>query len=147
MYVAKITLEDLLAFQHVSFTILRGYYFDEGFNDKIKEVICFLFQKKLDLKRVRNKAEMSYKLIMNSLYGRNLIKAVEHETHMFCSKNDYEIFESRNYNNIYESICFGKNCYKVKTYKSILDHFSSPHVGSNILSMSKRIPHNTVSGY
>ena len=139
MYVDKITLEDLIEFQDVSFTILRGYYFNEGFNDKIKEVIQFLFQKRLELKSVGNKAEMIYKLIMNSSYGRNLMKAVEHETHVFYNKKDYEIFESRNYNNIYESICFGKNCYKVKTYKSILDHFSSPHIGCNILSMSKRI--------
>ena len=82
---------------------------------------------------------MIYKLIMNSSYGRNLMKAIEYETHMFYNQKDYEIFESRNYNQIYESTCFGKNCYKIKTYKSLLDHFSSPHVGCNILSMSKRI--------
>ena len=82
---------------------------------------------------------MIYKLIMNSSYGRNLMKAVEYETHIFYKQKDYEIFESRNYNQIYESTCFGKNCYKIKTYKSLLDHFSSPHVGCNILSMSKRI--------
>ena len=45
MYVDKITLEDLIEFQDVSFIILRGYYFDEGFDDKIKKVIHFLFQK------------------------------------------------------------------------------------------------------
>ena len=61
---------------------------------------------------------MIYKLIMNSSYGRNLMKAVEHETHMFYKQKDYEIFESRNYNLIYESTCFGKNCNKIKTYNT-----------------------------
>ena len=58
---------------------------------------------------------------------------------MFYNQKDYEIFESKNYNQIYESACFGKNCYKIKTHKLLLDHFSSPHVGCNIVSMSKRI--------
>ena len=83
MYVDKITLEDLIEFQDVSFIIIRGYYFNEGFNSKINHVIQFLFQKRLDLKKVGNKAEMIYKLIMNSSYGRSLMKAVEHETHDF----------------------------------------------------------------
>ena len=139
MYVDRFSLEDLIEFQDVSFEILRGYYFNEGFNDKVKEVIRYLFEKRLKLKKEGNKAEMIYKLIMNSSYGRNLMKAVEHETHIFYKQKDYEIFESRNYNLIYESTCFGKNCYKIKTYKSLLDHYSSPHVGCNILSMSKRI--------
>ena len=58
MYVDKITLEDLIDFQEVSFTILRGYYFNEGFNDKIKEVIRFLFQKRLEFKKVENKCAL-----------------------------------------------------------------------------------------
>ena len=36
----------------ISFTTSRGYYFDKGLNNKTKEVICFLFQERLDLKKV-----------------------------------------------------------------------------------------------
>jgi len=79
----RFSLEDIIEFQGVSFEILRGYYFNEGFNNKVKEVIRYLFEKRLELKQEKNKAEMIYKLIMNSSYGRNLMKAIEHETHMF----------------------------------------------------------------
>ena len=103
----------MVEFQNVSFEILRAYYF----NDKVKGVIRYLFEKRLELEKEGNKAEMIYKLIMNSSYGCNLMKAVEHEAHMFYKQKDYEIFES------------SKNCYKIKTYKLLLDHFSSPHVG------------------
>ena len=34
--VDKIALEDLIEFQKVEFEIIRGYYFNEGFNPKIK---------------------------------------------------------------------------------------------------------------
>jgi len=35
----RFSLEDFIEFQDVSFEILCGYYFNEGFNDKVKEVI------------------------------------------------------------------------------------------------------------
>ena len=53
---------------------------------------------------------------MNSGYGKNLIKAVLHTTHMSYNKKDFEIFESRNYNQIYESTFFSNSCVKSKTY-------------------------------
>ena len=44
MYVDRFSLEDLIEFQNVSFEILRGYYFNESFNDNVKEVIQYLFE-------------------------------------------------------------------------------------------------------
>ncbi len=51
MFVDNITLEDLIEFHNIDFEIIRGYYFDEGFNTKIKEVINFLFNERLKKKR------------------------------------------------------------------------------------------------
>ena len=51
MYVDRFSLEDWIEFQDVLFKILRGYYFNEGFNDKVKEVLHNLFEKRLELKK------------------------------------------------------------------------------------------------
>ena len=139
IFVDKITLEDLIEFQKVEFKIIRGYYFDEGYNNTVNQVINFMFQQRLRLKSEKNPAEMVYKLMMNSSYGKTIMKPVEHDTHMFTTKKDYDKFMSRNYNQIYQSVQFGSERYKVWTYKSILNHFNSVHVGCMILSFSKRI--------
>ena len=39
MTVDKTQLEDLIKFHNIEFQILKGYYFDEGFNTNIKESI------------------------------------------------------------------------------------------------------------
>jgi len=49
--VDKYTLEDLIEFQKIEFKIIRGYYFNEGHNDKINETIQYIFSKRLELKK------------------------------------------------------------------------------------------------
>jgi hypothetical protein len=65
--VDKITLEELINYQNIEFNIIRGYYFNEGFNDKIKICIEYLFNKRLELKNKKNPAEVLYKLLINQL--------------------------------------------------------------------------------
>jgi hypothetical protein len=139
IFVDKPTLEDLIKFQHLEFNIIRGYYFNEGFNTKIKEIIKFMFEERLKLKKQGNPAEMVYKLMMNSSYGKTIMKPVEHTTHIFNTKKKCDSYLSKNYNQIYEVVQFGPTHYKVWTYKSILKHFNCAHIGCMILSYSKRI--------
>ena len=73
------------------------------------------------------------------------MKTVKHKTHVFYTKKDYESFESRNCNNIYQSICLGKKCYKVKAYKSVSDHFSTPyqlHITHNDIPTLSKLFHS-----
>jgi hypothetical protein len=42
VYIDKTGLEDLIRFQGVEFEIIKGYYFNEGFNNKINEVVRFI---------------------------------------------------------------------------------------------------------
>lgn len=134
----KISLEDLIEFQHVTFNVIRGYYFNEGFNTKVNETIKYLFQARLQKKKENNPAEMIYKLIMNSGYGKSIMKAVETESHFFDNEKAFKIFVSRNYNSCTTYTKFGTK-YKVKLIKPLSDHSNICQVGTMILAWSKRI--------
>lgn len=136
--VDKTQLEDLIKFHEIDFQILRGYYFNEGFNTKIRNCVHKVFTKRLEMKAIGNPMELIYKLLLNSGYGKNIMKPVDTETQIFDSIDRFDVFLSRNYNWIRSYEYFGEKV-KVKMIKTINDHFNIPHVGTSILSMSKRI--------
>lgn len=136
--VDKITLEDLITFHDITFDVVRGYYFDEGFNTKVCDTIKYLFNERLTKKKEKNPAEMIYKLIMNSSYGKSIMKPVDEETKFFDREEDFNVYLSRQYNWVKTYVKFGTK-YKVKKVKTLLEHFNIAHVGVSILSMSKRI--------
>lgn len=136
--VDKYTLEDMIQFQQITFDIVRGYYFDDGFNTKIKDTILFLFNERLRLKKEENPAEQIFKLIMNSGYGKSIMKPVESETRFFDDDEKFQVYLSRNYNWISSFVKFGTKV-KVSTVKTLIDHYNIAQVGVCILSMSKRI--------
>jgi hypothetical protein len=139
MIVDKITLEDLIKFQNIEFEILQGYYFNDGRNNKINEVIEFLFNERLKKKKEKNPIQIVYKLIMNSSYGKTIMKPVDTKT-VIKHQTEINDFIVRNYDYMlnYTKIK-GSQFYKVNKINTIVDHYSRPHVGVEILSMSKRI--------
>ena len=146
VYVDKIGLEDLIKFHELApgrdFKIIRGYYFNEGKNLKSSKIISFLYNERLKLKKEKNPAQEIYKLIMNSSYGKTIMKPIDDETHVY-EKHRAEIFASRNHNRIKETIRAGNKTI-IKCHKTISDHYSFPHIGSEILSMSKRIMNEVI---
>jgi hypothetical protein len=134
----KISLEDLLNFQKVTFKVIRGYYFNEGFNTKVNDTIKYLFQARLQKKKENNPAEMIYKLIMNSGYGKSIMKAVETESKFFDDEKAFKVFVSRNYNSCTTITKVGTK-FKVKIVKPLSDHSNICQVGTMILAWSKRI--------
>jgi hypothetical protein len=137
--VDKTTLEDLVEFQNVSFDIVRGYYFDEGFNTKVISTIKYLFNERLIKKKADNPAQVIYKLIMNASYGKSIMKAVEDETRFFDNVDEFNVYLSRNYNWAKSFVRFGQGKTKLTSVKALSDHYNIAHVGVCILSMSKRI--------
>lgn len=139
--VDKYTLEDYIKYHGITFDVIRGYYFNEGFNKKINDVIRYVFDKRLQEKKSNNPIELVYKLIMNSGYGKSIMKPIETESRffdVFNGENDFEIFLSRNYNWITSYVKFG-NKIKVNLVKTLDDHYNIAQVGVCILSTSKRI--------
>jgi hypothetical protein len=139
--VDKYTLEDIIKFHNATFDVIRGYYFNDGYNTKVREVITTIFNKRLDAKKVKNPIEMVYKLIMNSGYGKSIMKPVETESRFFDTyenEDEFNVYLTRNYNWITSYIKFG-NKIKVNSVKCLIDHFNIAQVGVCILSNSKRI--------
>jgi len=137
--VDKTGLEDLIKFQKIEFEIIRGYYFNEGFNTNINKTIKYLFSERLRYKELKNPIQEIYKLIMNSAYGKTIMKEIDTEDHFINSKKNYDVFLMRNYNSIKEITQINEDKYIISTYKNISCHKNIPHVGVCVLSMSKRI--------
>jgi hypothetical protein len=140
--VNKYDLEDLIKFQKVEFKINSGYYFNEGFNDTITKEIKYLFGKRKNLKKEGNKCEILYKLLMNSSYGKLIQKSHDKGVKFFNNKNDFMRYYERHYNEMIRAYNYdddNKEKFKVEYKTAVGDFFAEPHLGSQILSMSKRI--------
>lgn len=143
LYVCKFELEDLIKYHKIEFDIIDGYYYNEGRNNKLEEVINFVFNERLKLKKDKNPLEQIYKLIMNSSYGKTIQKAIADEL-KFVSNHELDNFIDKHYNRIscYEELYGGSDeykKYKVKLEKGINEHFNNAHCGVEVLAMSKRI--------
>jgi len=139
VYVDKVSLEDLIEFQDAQFDIVRGYYFTDGRNYKIKDTITKCFNQRLIKKQEKNPIEQVYKLLMNASYGKMIQKPIKHNIRFSNTKKQHQKFLSYNHNFINEFTRVAKDKYVYKVQKSILKHFNSAHCGTEILSMSKRI--------
>ena len=142
--VDKIQLEDLIEFHKLEFNIVRGYYYDEGRNNKLKEVITYLFQQRIEAKKNKNPIQAVFKLLMNSAYGKTLLKPIEDETkYISCygeENKTYENYVCKHYNSIKEIVKLPNgHDYKIKQYKTIDKHYNNVACGVEVLSMSKRI--------
>jgi hypothetical protein len=144
LIVDKTTAEDLINFQKIEFEVLKGYYFDEGFNDKIVETIKYLFSKRKELKSKGNKSEVIYKLIMNSGYGKLITKPHDTKIKFFDKKKEFEVYNSRNYNIINNYVEYANEKYRVEINDTRAGQFNYCHLGAEILSMSKRIMNEVI---
>ena len=150
MVVDKTTLEDLIEYHAIEFKVIRGYYWNEGRNYKLKEVIRHLFNKRKEEKANGNPIETVYKLLMNSAYGKTLLKPFDTET-KYIPNDKFEDHLARYHNYIVESVAINNTdpkrkealgdikCWRVKQFAPIVEHFNNAICGVEILSMSKRI--------
>ena len=138
-YCDKSTLEDLIKYHKIEFTIIRGYYYDEGRNYNLKPVIEHLFNTRLKAKAENNPIEKIYKLIMNSCYGKTLLKPFDTKI-SYMSENKYMEYVSSKYNWIKEGeFIEEKKEWKITSYEPINNHFNLVSCGVEVLSTSKRI--------
>lgn len=145
IFVDKTSLEDMIKFQNIQFKVIKGYYFDEGFNTKIKDIIRYIFDKRKQLKKEGNSSELIYKLIMNSGYGKTIQKPHIKEIKLFDDKEKFEVFVSRNYNKIVSWISYDNDTkFKAEVSSPMNTHFNRVHIGVPILSMSKRIMNEVI---
>jgi hypothetical protein len=135
-YVDKYALEDLIKFQCIEFKFIRGYYFNQGRNTKIKDVIKFMYDERKKLKSQGNPVQEIIKLLMNAGYGKLIQNPIETNTKFF-----YSVESLMQYVNNHPLVEFKKIDHRfiLKHSNEINIHFNATHLGSEVLSMSKRI--------
>lgn len=150
MFVGHIYFEDLIKYQNIEYEIINGYYFNDGYNPIIKNVISSMYEKRLNLIKDNNPQELVYKLLMNSSYGRTILKPITTNTKIKTQKGGYEKYILRHFDEIQEiiNISGGEDNeysrYKIKLIKNIMEHKNAPHIGIDILDASKRIMNNVI---
>ena len=138
-FLDKTMFEDAVKFQGITFEIKRGYYFNEGFNYTVKEVIRSMFNERVQKKKEKNPIQLAYKELLNCAYGKTILKASEFEYKFFDSYQQFINYLSYNYNYVSEYWQLAGDKYRVKSKTPINTHFNRPQVGVSILSMSKHI--------
>jgi len=158
LYVDKFMLEDIIEYHDIKFNIIRGYYYDEGRNMKLKEIIELLFNERLKAKKDKNPIQVVYKLMMNASYGKTLIKPFSEDVKIMSFKNA-KTFITRQYNKIKSIDILSTKTWdelddfdklKIKVEEPISEHFNNAPCGCEVLSMSKRIMNevmNTAEDY
>ena len=131
IYIDKVGLEDLITFHEAEFEIIDGYYYNDGRNDTINRVIEDLYNLRIKLKKDKNPAQMVIKLLMNSMYGKTIIKPIETDTVVKDSQEEFEKYTSLNYNYI-DSGLGVKGRYYTKKVKSVMSNFDYVHCGVEI---------------
>ena len=138
IYIDKVASEEIITYHVAGFEIIDGHYYDQGRNNTINHVTEDLYNLRLKLKQDKNPAQIVIKLLMNSMYGKTIIKPVETDTIAKDNRDDFEKYISYNYNYIDPVIEVNGKFY-TKNVKSILSHYNYVHCGVETLSMSKRI--------
>ena len=144
-YIDKTTLEDWIKYQKIEFEILCGYYYNDGRNPTIRKIIKRIFDLRLKKKAEKNPIQVVYKLIMNSAYGKTILKPITTEEKVIKGEKEMKKFLDRNYasiieyHKVYDDRMKAKPKYIFKLQKDIIEHFNNAPVGIECLSMSKRI--------
>ena len=148
-YIDKTTLQDWKRFHKIEYDILCGYYYNNGRNPTIKHVIKEIFDLRLQKKAEKNPIQVVYKLIMNSAYGKTILKPIDTEEKIVKGETEMKKYLDRHYNSIIEFYkVYDERIHKnekikpkyiFKIQKDIMQHFNNAPVGIECLSMSKRI--------
>lgn len=135
----KFLLEETIRWHEIEFKILEGVYFNDGRNNKIESFIRTIFEKRLVLKKDNNPLEGVYKLIMNGFYGRTIMKPVGESTE-FKTDDEIEKHIAYSYNKLKYIVKIpDSKLWLSKVSKETYKHKNWPHVGSEILSYSKKL--------
>ena len=100
IYIDKGCLEEIITYHEAEFEIIDGYYHDQGIYNIIHHVIEELYNLRLKLKQDNNPAPIVIKLLMNSMYGKTIIKPVETYTIVKDNIYDFERYIAYHYNYI-----------------------------------------------
>lgn len=154
----KFTLQDYIKFHKIDYEIIDGIYYNSGLNKKMGNIIEKLYNKRLLEKKNKNQAmQQTIKLMLNSAYGKTIIKKSTIKKVIITNKvtkknkNGHTVtisnFDRYIYNH-YNQIKMVKKLndkQSLITVNNIDNSFNLSQVGCAILSYSKRIMNEVMS--
>jgi hypothetical protein len=142
LVLGDITLKDAIKYQNAKVTRVYTMVRFEGTCDRFAQFIKTLFTLRLIFKAIKLPCQNTIKLMMNSSYGRTILKQCNYKK-MYkrvltdTDKVKFSRFLSKNYYYIKPELNKVGNFIKVQK-RSLTDNPSGyPHVGSHILEVSK----------
>ena len=138
----KFTLEDYIKFHDIEYQILDGVYWNNGGNKTMGKLIQKLFNERLKHKKTNPALANTLKLMLNSSYGKTILKKSESENKIIKVKlGDESKFHQYVYNHFFTIKKYRKiNDYYYEVERTCCDDsFNRAHIGASILSYSKRI--------
>ncbi len=137
--VGKQTLQDLIDWNDVfEYKVLRGYYWDEGWNTHLAGTIQHMYDRRAQLKAEANPAQLIYKLLMNSSYGRTGLKPIDNMDY-YLAPDKLNRFIANNFYRISQMNIMPNGDTRVIANKAINRHFNQQHVAAMILETSKHL--------
>ena len=139
MTVDNIMLEDLIRFQHITYRVIKGYFYTGNRDHRIRTAITQLFNERLVKKKEGSPLQETLKLIMNSAYGKSMQKPIQKDM-KYMHKNKIDAYRCAHYYNYIEDITVDdSDTAIVLTHKKLFNQFNNCLFGVQVLSMSKRI--------
>ena len=90
----------MIEYHIAEFGISDAYYYNQGRNYTINHVIEDLYNLRVKLNKDKNPAQMVITMLMGSMYGKTIIKAVEADTIVKYDIHGFGKYVSYNYNYI-----------------------------------------------
>jgi len=135
----RFTLEDLIKFQEVGYTLFEGIYWDEGINSQIKTTITTMFNERLAYKAAKNPLQETIKLLLNSSYGKLIQKPIVKQKQLVKGVKACDEYLRIHMNSIHSRTYISEELSLFEEDKASFNHWSPAHLGVAILSTSKRI--------
>ena len=62
MFLDRFSLEDLIKYQGIEYKVINGYYYDEGRNPNVEEIMNHLYDTRVEKKKEENKIELAHEI-------------------------------------------------------------------------------------
>ena len=131
-FIDSVLLEELKKYVDCTIEIINGYYYNEGFNNKINKFAEVLYQM-----RSINSLNKFGKNMLSCLYGKTLQSSAQYKI-VIVPKSDINDFLADNGNYVFEIIKKPSDVYVVKLMRSINMNYNLPHFGVQVLSESRK---------
>ena len=133
----SITLQDYILFHDIKYEIIQGVYWNEGYNKKMGGLVQHLFNERLIVKEINPVLGDVYKLMLNSAYGKTIMKK-SNEKLIIKSEKYFNDYVYNNFNTIKSTQKINDYAYEIKSI-DFDNSYNRNHIGAMILSYSKRI--------